>query len=109
MTDAELLDTSVAIKTVIKEADSAKAIQLRDDYNNAIHDLLAPDIFPTEICNVLMMAERRGTQLDLTKRENTKRENRTQPIVFGTALAAGPRSRPEITIVARQPVGRQRG
>ena len=55
-----VLDTSVAIKTVISEADSAKAIQLRDDYNNAIHDLIAPDLFPTEVCNVLMMAERTG-------------------------------------------------
>jgi predicted nucleic acid-binding protein len=53
-----VLDTSVAIKTVIKEADSDKAIQLRDDYNNAIHDLIGPDIFPTELCNLLMMAER---------------------------------------------------
>ena len=43
-----VIDTSVAIKTVIKEADSAKAIQLRDDYNNALHDLLAPDLFPIE-------------------------------------------------------------
>jgi len=55
-----VIDTSVAIKTVIAEPDSAKAIQLRDDYNNAVHDLIAPDLFPTEICNVLMMAERIG-------------------------------------------------
>ena len=55
-----VLDTSVAIKTVIQEADSAKALQLRDDYNNTTHDLIAPDLFPTEVCNVLMMAERTG-------------------------------------------------
>ena len=55
-----VIDTSVSIKTVIAEPDSAKAIRLRDDYNNAVHDLLAPDLYPTEICNVLMMAERTG-------------------------------------------------
>jgi len=55
-----VIDTSVAIKTVIAESDSAKAIQLRDDYNNGFHDLIAPDLYPTEICNVLMMAERTG-------------------------------------------------
>lgn len=55
-----VIDTSVAIKTVIAEPDSAKAIQLRDNYNNAVHDLIAPDLYPTEICNVLMMAERTG-------------------------------------------------
>ena len=31
-----VLDTSVAIKTVIQEADSAKALRLRDDYNFAL-------------------------------------------------------------------------
>lgn len=55
-----VVDTSVAIKTVIAEPDSVKAIKLRDDYNNGLHDLLAPDLYPTEICNVLMMAERTG-------------------------------------------------
>lgn len=44
----------MAIKTVIAEADSDKAIKLRDDSNNAVHDLIAPDLYPTEISNVLM-------------------------------------------------------
>jgi len=54
------VDTSVAIKTVVTEADSDKAIRLRDAFNNAVHDLIAPDLYPTEICNVLMMLERSG-------------------------------------------------
>src|SRR5262245_51612534 len=54
------VDTSVAIKTVVAEADSDKAIKLRDDYINAVHDLIAPDLYPTEFCNVLMMLERSG-------------------------------------------------
>jgi hypothetical protein len=38
-----VVDTSVAIKTVIAESDSVKAIKLRDDYYNGFHDLLAPE------------------------------------------------------------------
>jgi predicted nucleic acid-binding protein len=54
------IDTSVAVKWVISEIDSDKAIRLRDGYKNGIHEVIAPDLFPTEIANVLMMAERRG-------------------------------------------------
>ena len=53
-----VLDSSVALKWVLPEADSGKAIRLRDDYSNGIHELLAPDIFPSEIANGLASAER---------------------------------------------------
>jgi predicted nucleic acid-binding protein len=53
-----VLDSSVAIKWVLAEAESAKAIRLRDEYRNGIHVLLAPDIFPSEIANGLVSAER---------------------------------------------------
>lgn len=53
-----VLDSSVALKWVLAEADSGKAIRLRDDYRNGIHQLLAPDIFPSEIANGLASAER---------------------------------------------------
>ena len=53
-----VIDTSVDIKTYVQEQDSAKALQLRNDYHQGIHDLIAPDIFPTEMCNVLMILER---------------------------------------------------
>ncbi|MBI3409687.1 MAG: type II toxin-antitoxin system VapC family toxin [Planctomycetes bacterium] len=52
------LDSSVALKWVLPEADSGKAIRLRDDYSNGLHELLAPDIFPSEIANGLASAER---------------------------------------------------
>ncbi len=55
-----VLDSSVALKWVLPEADSAKAIRLRDDYKNGIHELLAPDIFTPEIANGLASAERQG-------------------------------------------------
>jgi predicted nucleic acid-binding protein len=55
-----VIDTSVGFKWVVSELDSDKAIRLRDDFNNAIHELLAPDLFPTEIANALAVAERAG-------------------------------------------------
>ena len=53
-----VLDSSVALKWVLAEADFAKAIRLRDEYRNGIRELLAPDIFPSEIANGLASAER---------------------------------------------------
>jgi predicted nucleic acid-binding protein len=55
-----VLDSSVALKWVLPEADSVKAIRLRDECKNGIHELLAPDIFLAEIANGLPSAERQG-------------------------------------------------
>ena len=54
-----VLDASVAVKWVLPEADSAKALSLRDDYRKGIHQLLAPDIFKVEAAHTLTRAERR--------------------------------------------------
>jgi predicted nucleic acid-binding protein len=55
-----VLDCSVALKWVLPEADSAKAIRLRDEYLTGIHELVAPDLFIPEIANGLASAERQG-------------------------------------------------
>jgi predicted nucleic acid-binding protein len=55
-----VLDASVALKWVLPEADSDKALRLRDDFRNSAVELLAPDIFPAEIGHALARAERRG-------------------------------------------------
>jgi predicted nucleic acid-binding protein len=55
-----VIDTSVAFKWVVPEPDSDKALQLRDDYTAAIHELFSPDLFASEIANSLVVAERRG-------------------------------------------------
>ena len=55
-----VIDSSVQIKTFVTEADSAKAIRLCDEYRAGIHELLAPDLFPIEVANVLMILERAG-------------------------------------------------
>ena len=41
-----VIDSSVAFKWVVPEPYSDKARQLRADYENAVHDLLAPNVFP---------------------------------------------------------------
>jgi predicted nucleic acid-binding protein len=53
-----VLDSSVALKWVLPEAYSDKAIQLRDDFHNAVLDLISPDIFPIESLHGLTKAER---------------------------------------------------
>ncbi|MGO9471490.1 MAG: type II toxin-antitoxin system VapC family toxin [Isosphaeraceae bacterium] len=58
-----VLDACVAVKWFLAEPDSAKAVQLLDDFTAQIHELLAPDVFPTETANALSRAERRGLLL----------------------------------------------
>lgn len=55
-----VLDASVALKWVLTEPDAAKALQIRADFQTALHELLAPDIFPVEVSHALTRAERRG-------------------------------------------------
>src|SRR3954465_8137900 len=55
-----VVDCSTAVKWEIPEPDSPKALRLREDYRNGIHELLAPDIFPAEVGNAAIVAERKG-------------------------------------------------
>lgn len=55
-----VVDSSAALKWVLPEIDSDKAIRLREEYRNGLHDLLAVDIFPAEAGNGLLVAERMG-------------------------------------------------
>ncbi|MBI3463231.1 MAG: type II toxin-antitoxin system VapC family toxin [Planctomycetes bacterium] len=52
------LDSSAALKWVLPEAYSDKAIRLRDDFHNGVIDLVAPDILPVESLHALTKAER---------------------------------------------------
>jgi predicted nucleic acid-binding protein len=54
-----VLDASIALKWVLTEPDAAKARQLRDDFRNAVHELIAPDSFTLEIAHALTKAQRR--------------------------------------------------
>jgi predicted nucleic acid-binding protein len=53
-----VLDASVAIKWVIIEPDSNKATRLREDYRNAIHELIAPESFTIECAYSLTKKQR---------------------------------------------------
>ena len=55
-----VLDSSVALKWVLPEPFSDRAIRLRDEFCKGVHSLLAPDVFPTEVGHALAKAERRG-------------------------------------------------
>ena len=55
-----VLDASIALKWVFTEPDAAKARQLRDDFRNALHELIAPDSFTLEIAHALTKAHRRS-------------------------------------------------
>jgi uncharacterized membrane-anchored protein YhcB (DUF1043 family) len=47
------LDSSVAFQWVVQETLSAKAVQLRIDFQNAVHELFAPAIFTVELAHTL--------------------------------------------------------
>jgi predicted nucleic acid-binding protein len=55
-----VIDASTAFQWEVPETDSLKAIQLREDYRNGIHELISLDIFPAEVGNALIVAERKG-------------------------------------------------
>jgi predicted nucleic acid-binding protein len=55
-----VVDSSVAVKWVITEAHSDKADLLHADFQNHVHELVAPDVFPAEVGHALTRAERQG-------------------------------------------------
>jgi predicted nucleic acid-binding protein len=62
-----VLDASEGIKWVMNEVDSTEARDLRDDFRNQIHRLIALDSFPREAAHALTSAGRRGIVTDATK------------------------------------------
>jgi predicted nucleic acid-binding protein len=53
-----VVDSSVAFKWEVPEPNADKALRLRSDFENAIHALLAPDVFTIEVGHALTRAER---------------------------------------------------
>ncbi|MGH7201789.1 MAG: type II toxin-antitoxin system VapC family toxin [Planctomycetaceae bacterium] len=58
-----VIDASIGFKWAVVEPLADKARQLQEDFRNGIHELLAPDLFPTEVANALLVSERRGRVL----------------------------------------------
>lgn len=55
-----VFDASVAIKCILPEKDSPKAVRLLNAYRRAAHQLIAPDLFVVEIAHAITRAERRN-------------------------------------------------
>src|SRR5260370_19217779 len=55
-----VLDSSVAVKWVLPEADSDQALRLRNEFSQGERKLLAADVFSVEVAHVLTRAERQG-------------------------------------------------
>ena len=55
-----VLDSSVSAKWVLPENDSPKALALRSDIRNKVHEVIAPDVFPIEVGHALTKAERQA-------------------------------------------------
>ena len=53
-----VLDASVAAYWVLRNPRQAKALKLRTEYQQNIHELIAPSHFPSEIASALTKAER---------------------------------------------------
>ena len=53
-----VVDSSIGVKWFIPELDSAKALQLLDDFQNSLAELVAPDIFLIEAVHAITRAER---------------------------------------------------
>jgi predicted nucleic acid-binding protein len=53
-----VIDSSVMVKWVLAEPDSDKALRLRDDFRNSVHELISPDVFAVEASHALTRAER---------------------------------------------------
>lgn len=55
-----VLDSNIAAKWMLPEADSGLALSLRDELCNQVHELISPDVFPVEVGHALTRAERQG-------------------------------------------------
>jgi hypothetical protein len=60
-----VINSSVGVKWVIPEVDSAQALRLGGDYRIGVIELLAPDFYPLEVANSITRPERQAriTQL----------------------------------------------
>src|ERR1700687_6434356 len=64
-----VLDACVGFKWLVVEQDTDKARIFRDAYRQAIHELIAPDIYPVEVAHALTSAE---SQKSITPVEGTQ-------------------------------------
>ena len=57
---SSVLDSSVAVKCVIPEKDTPKAVRLREEFRRGIRERIAPDIFAGEVVNAIAKCQHNG-------------------------------------------------
>lgn len=77
-----VLDASAALCWVLPRPNSGKALQLRADFQNAIHELIAPSVFSGEVASALTKAERQKLIPVGDARPLLGRIMRTPPIMY---------------------------
>lgn len=87
-----VLDSNVALKWVLAEADSSQANQVRDDFVGAVHELIAPDLFQLEIAHALTRAERQG-----------RIPVRQAALFWADIMTTPPRLLPAVALIPRAP------
>ena len=56
-----VVDCSTAFRWFVAEMNTPKALRLRVEFDNGTCEQLAPDLFPTELANALLVAEQGKT------------------------------------------------
>jgi predicted nucleic acid-binding protein len=76
-----VLDASAALRWVLPRPNSGKALQLRADFQNSVHELIAPSIFSGEVASALTKAERQKLIAVGDARPLLGRVMRTPPVM----------------------------
>jgi predicted nucleic acid-binding protein len=88
-----VLDSNIAFKWRVPEVDSDKAIRLRDEFRNKLHELIAPDFFPIELAHALTRSERKNPPvIQLGEAELFWLDMMTTPPEFIPSLAVAHRA-----------------
>jgi predicted nucleic acid-binding protein len=77
-----VLDASAALCRVLPRPNSGKALQLRTDFQNAVHELIAPSVFSGEVASALTKAERKKLIPVGDARPLLGRVMRTPPVMY---------------------------
>jgi predicted nucleic acid-binding protein len=76
-----VLDASAALCWVLPRPSSNKALQLQTDFQNAVHELIAPSVFSGEVASALTKAERQKLIPVGNARPLLGRSMRTPPVM----------------------------
>ena len=77
-----VLDASAALCWVLPRPNSGKALQLRAGFQNALHELIGPSIFPGEVASALRKVERQKLIAVGDARPLLGRVMRTPPVLY---------------------------